>query len=226
MADNVDITSGAGTSVATDQVSGTNEHVQLFKLAYSADGSRVLVQVDANGMLVNVGTSALPTGAATAARQDTGNVSIASVDTKTPALGQQLAAASSPVVLTAAQITTLTPPAAITGFGTEATQLLQATAAKQDTAQTSLTTIATDVAPLITAQGAVATSVAGPLVQGIVSDAPESYLDATVRPLSLTAEGRLRVATVPSDVNEVWQHTFDNPWPTDDPWEAGAVSYV
>jgi len=37
------------------------------------------------------------------------------------ALGQQLAAASLPVVLTAAQITTLTPPAAITGFATEVT---------------------------------------------------------------------------------------------------------
>jgi hypothetical protein len=35
--------------------------------------------------------------------------------------GQQLAAGSLPVVLTAAQITTLTPPAAITGFATETT---------------------------------------------------------------------------------------------------------
>lgn len=41
---------------------------------------------------------------------------LASIDTKTPALGQALAAASTPVVLTAAQLTTLTPPAAITGF--------------------------------------------------------------------------------------------------------------
>lgn len=55
---------------------------------------------------------------------DTGNIatSVASIDTKTPALGQALAAASVPVVLTAAQITTLTPPAAITGFATAANQ--------------------------------------------------------------------------------------------------------
>ena len=46
---------------------------------------------------------------ATTAKQDTGNTSVASVDTKTPALGQALAAASTPVVLTAAQVTTLTP---------------------------------------------------------------------------------------------------------------------
>lgn len=54
-------------------------------------------------------------------------------------LGQQLAALSLPIVLTAAQLTTLTPPAAITGF---------ATSAKQDTiighldgVESSLTTI-------------------------------------------------------------------------------------
>ena len=94
-----------------------------------------------------IDSSALPSGAATSAKQDTGNTSLASVDTKlssqataanqateiaslanidskTPALGQALATASTPVVLTAAQITALTPPAAITGFNSEATQLL------------------------------------------------------------------------------------------------------
>lgn len=49
---------------------------------------------------------------------------LAAIKAKTdniPALGQALAAASTPIVLTAAQITTLTPPAAITGFATETT---------------------------------------------------------------------------------------------------------
>lgn len=59
MADNVPITAGSGTDVATDQVTGTGEHVQLFKLAVSADGSRSLVTADSNGLLVNV--SQLPT---------------------------------------------------------------------------------------------------------------------------------------------------------------------
>ena len=67
------------------------------------------------------GTVSLPTGASTSALQTTGNSSLSSIDGKTPALGQALAAASVPVVLTAAQITTLTPPAAITGFSTETT---------------------------------------------------------------------------------------------------------
>ena len=43
-------------------------------------------------------------------------VLLRSIDTKTPSVGQASIALSSPVVLPAAQITTLTPPPAITGF--------------------------------------------------------------------------------------------------------------
>lgn len=55
MADNVPITAGSGTDIATDQVTTTGEHVQLFKIAISADGSRTLVPADSsNGLLVDV----------------------------------------------------------------------------------------------------------------------------------------------------------------------------
>jgi hypothetical protein len=55
MADNVDITPGTGKIVATDEVAGTLEHVQLFKLAIATDGSRTLIPADAtNGLLVDV----------------------------------------------------------------------------------------------------------------------------------------------------------------------------
>ena len=57
MADNVAITAGSGTGIATDEVTGTLEHVQLMKLAYSADGVRTLVPVDADGVLVNLGAN-------------------------------------------------------------------------------------------------------------------------------------------------------------------------
>lgn len=63
----------------------------------------------------------LPTGASTSALQTTGNTSLATIAANTPALGQALAAASSPVVLTAAQIATLTPLSSVTvtqGTGT------------------------------------------------------------------------------------------------------------
>ena len=89
---------------------------------------------------VTVDTSAL----ATSAKQDTGNTSVASIDTKTPALGQALAAASVPVILPAATITTLTPPAAITGFATAAAQT--------DKSQFTKLTDGTDTA-LVTAAG-------------------------------------------------------------------------
>lgn len=57
MADNVAITAGSGTDIATDQVTGTGEHVQLVKLSYSADGSRTPASVDADGVLVNLGAN-------------------------------------------------------------------------------------------------------------------------------------------------------------------------
>lgn len=76
----------------------------------------------------NLGTIA---GAATSALQTTGNSSLSSIDGKVPALGQALAAASVPVILPAATITTLTPPTTVTanlgtlnGAATAANQIL------------------------------------------------------------------------------------------------------
>lgn len=92
---------GAGTNVTITQ--GGNDAI-----------------VDATGALKVLATVDT-TGLATSALQTTGNNSLSSLDGKAPALGQALAAASLPVVLTAAQVATLTPPAAITGFATEST---------------------------------------------------------------------------------------------------------
>lgn len=97
--------------------------------ALKVDGSAVTQPVSGT-VTANAGTGTfavsasalpLPAGAATSALQTTGNTSVASIDTKTPALGQALSAASVPVVLPAAQITTLTPPTTVTvtqGTGT------------------------------------------------------------------------------------------------------------
>lgn len=49
------------------------------------------------------GTVSLPTGASTSALQTTGNSSLSSIDSKTPALGQAVMAASSPVVIASNQ---------------------------------------------------------------------------------------------------------------------------
>lgn len=139
-------------------------------------GNTSLASIDGKITAVNTGavvvsSSALPSGAATSAKQDTGNTSVASIDSKTPALGQALAAASVPVVLTAAQISTLTPltSVAVTNAGTFATQAAQsgtwnitnvsgtvslptgaATSAKQDTGNTSLASIDTKLTSPLT----------------------------------------------------------------------------
>lgn len=63
MADNVPITAGVGTDIATDQVTTSGEHVQLFKIAVSADGSRTLIPADAtDGLLVKVSNTSVPVG--------------------------------------------------------------------------------------------------------------------------------------------------------------------
>lgn len=64
MADGVAITAGSGTTIATDD-SGASGHVQIVKLALSADGSATALTADnTNGLLVDVSriTSALPAG--------------------------------------------------------------------------------------------------------------------------------------------------------------------
>lgn len=92
-----------GAAIAVDTISGISH--ELVKIEFGVDG--VATQVSAANPMPVTDSAA--------------EVSLASVDLKTPSLGQALAAASVPIVLTAAQITTLTPPSAITGFSTETT---------------------------------------------------------------------------------------------------------
>lgn len=132
----VGYTEGSGKNVVVYIDASTNDHP--VGMAEFLVGTTPTLVSAANPMpIVQTGTPALPTGAATSANQATEITSLASLDTKTPALGQALAAASTPVVLTAIQQAALTPPAAITGFATEAGNL--ATIAGKDFAtQTTL----------------------------------------------------------------------------------------
>lgn len=66
--------------------------------------SEVEVKNDSgNPVPVTVATMPLPAGAATSAKQDTGNTSLSNIDGKTPALGQGAMAASTPVVIASNQ---------------------------------------------------------------------------------------------------------------------------
>lgn len=115
--------SGAATS-AKQPALGTAGTASADVITIQGKSGMTAVVVDGSGVTqpISVASLPLPAGASTSARQDTGNTSLTSIDTKTPALGQALAAASVPIVLTAAQLITLTPPAAITGFSTSTKQ--------------------------------------------------------------------------------------------------------
>lgn len=92
----------------------------------AAGASAVNIQDGGNSITVDGGVTAnAGTNLNTSALALESGGNLASIKTNTdkiPALGQALAAASTPVVLPVDQITTLTPPAAITGFATSAKQ--------------------------------------------------------------------------------------------------------
>lgn len=115
MADNVT------TQSATPATLAANINIASVEATFSGD----LVQAGVTVLASSAGAEGARVltliNPATQEKQDTGNTLLASIDSKLPALGQALAAASVPVVLTAAQLSTLTPPAAITGFATETT---------------------------------------------------------------------------------------------------------
>lgn len=102
----LDVNIAGGVTLTVDLNEATDS-VQI----YGNDGTtNQAIKTNVAGEIqVDVVNSVLPTGAATSALQTSGNASLASIDGKTPALGQALAAASVPVVLTTAQLATLTP---------------------------------------------------------------------------------------------------------------------
>lgn len=89
----------------------TNNQPTLVAVSNTDGETPVYLYADpvSHGLVVSASVSII--GGATEAKQEVGNTSLASIDGKIPALGQALAAASVPVVLTAAQLSTLTPPA-------------------------------------------------------------------------------------------------------------------
>lgn len=198
-----------------------------------------------------VDSSELPSGAATAARQDTGNTSLASIDSKltNPLPISGTVAISTALALEATLQSVKTAVEIIDNFISGARGLVTednsaaiktatetiagkdfATSAKQDTGNTSLssidgkltdlnakdfstqTTLAAFYAALVLAQGMDAADASGPMMQGLVNDTPQSYVANQLQPISLTAEGRVRVSAVSADINRVWNNTFNNPF--------------
>lgn len=113
------------TTLAQIKAKTDNIDVALSTRTKPADTQNVAGTVTANAG-TNLNTSAL-------ALESGGNLATIKTNTdKIPTQGQKLEAGSMPVVLPASQITTLTPPAAITGY---------ATSAKQDSQITQITNV-------------------------------------------------------------------------------------
>jgi hypothetical protein len=130
-------------------------------------------------------------------------------------IGTQTAAASIPVALPTATITTLTPPAAITGF---------ATSANQTTELSSLSTIAADV-DKIPSQGAAATASSTPV--NIASDqvVPTVISTKLMLPLGLYATATFdgQLYTQPPFFTQM-ADTFDGSTIDTNRWTAGGVT--
>jgi hypothetical protein len=209
MADNVDITPGTGATIAGDLISGAIH--QRVKISQGADGSATdvssaaplqvtLQNTDANTNKILV-TPDLPTGAATAAKQlaDGHSVALSATDNavldaiqvgtdKIPAQGQALAAASLPVVLTAAQISTLTPPAAITGFATSAKQLADGHNVAVNNASGASAVNIQDGGNTLTVDGTVAVTHAGlTALNGAINSSKMDVNIASGNPTTITA---------------------------------------
>jgi hypothetical protein len=118
-------TVGTITNTVVVKADSAVNQTNALKVDGSATTQPVSGTITANAgsgtFAVSAASLPLPSGASTSTLQTTGNNSLSSIDTKIPALGQAVAASSVPVVLTAAQISTLTPPTTVTvtqGTGT------------------------------------------------------------------------------------------------------------
>lgn len=103
-----------GAATAAKQPSlGTAGSASTDVLTIQGIASMTALKVDGSGVTQPI------SGTVTTTPPSNASTNITQVGGSTFALGQQLAAASLPVVLTAAQIITLTPPAAITNYALE-----------------------------------------------------------------------------------------------------------
>jgi hypothetical protein len=119
------------------------------------------------------------------------NSAITSIDGKIPALGQALAAGSVPIVLTAAQMTTLTPPSAITGFATE----------------TTLGTVHGHVDSIDTKTPALGQALASASVPVVLTSAQMTTLTPPAQGLT---DAQLRATAVPISVATIPSHAVTN----------------
>lgn len=148
----------------------------------------------------------LPIGAATSFNQTTSNSSLATIVTNMPTLGQALAASSTPVVLTAVQIATLTPLSTINTAQSGAWTV---------TANTGLAQPVTDIQLRATALPISVTSL--PLPTNAANIVNQSTIIARLTAIEAKLQGGYRAAATiqrsadvnPYFANDVYGSTFE-----------------
>ncbi len=102
--DNIAISDGTNTlPIAVD--GSTAPTKGLLALGIDGSSNAQIIKTDADGELqIDILSSVLPTGAATSVLQTTGNTSLNSIDSKTPALGAATIANSTPVNIASDQV--------------------------------------------------------------------------------------------------------------------------
>ena len=144
------------------------------------------------------GTISLPTGASTSALQTTGNTSLASIDTKTPALGQAVMASSIPVTIASNQSAIPVTLTSTTITGTVAVTQSTSPWVVSGTVTSNIGTtggLALDatLAKLTISQGTALGTNTGAMVMASVTTAAPTYTTGQISPLSMDTTGNLRV---------------------------------
>jgi hypothetical protein len=170
-----------------------HEAIVMTGAPSGGEDALVVRNIPSGTQVVSAVALPLPTGAATDTLQTSGNTTLTTINGKIPALGQALAAASAPVVLTAIQAAALTPPAAITGFALEAGHLAAidthvdvalSTRLKPADTLTAVTTVGTitnvvhvdDNAGSLTVDGTVALAAGVAVIGHVINDASSAVI--------------------------------------------------
>jgi hypothetical protein len=150
--------------------------------AQSTARGALIVSTGVDNFNINniAGTISLPTGAATSANQITLGSQTTKINDGTNTAAVK-AASTAPLATDPALVVTMSPNAGMS------------TSALQTTANTSLSTIATNTTLL--AQGSTTSGQGGNLMMGAVTTAGPTYVTGQTSPLSLTTQGAQRVDT-------------------------------
>jgi len=214
---------------------GVKLPVDVGDIAVTIEGGTFSSDIDkVGGFDIDTGAGDASTGSARIVIA-TDDLNVAAIKAKTdniPALGQALAAASTPIVLTAAQLTTLTPPAAITNFANETGGNLAAIKAKTDNLPELGQALAAACIPVVLPAADITTLTPPAAITNFANETGGNLASIKAKTDNIPAQGQaLAAASLPvvipaaqtTDLKSVL--LTDNPLTTDYKLRVGAVPY-